>query len=118
MKPTQASQQASHPQPKLKEMGVAEVVAMALYIHRKRVRKGKLSRRVSFSLPPHVIPPNGGEYDSFLGRVRIRTAFSIVEGRWFVEVVLPPQEGFQLKDYPSPEELRELNDIVDRLGSK
>ncbi len=91
----------------LKELGVAEVIAMAISIRRKLVAKGKTTRRVGFYLRPHLIPPSSGVYESAMGKVRIFSTFSQERGAWFVQVKLPdPEEGFEVADLvknpPSP----------------
>jgi len=102
----------------IKQLSVPEILAKALFLYRKRVKKGKTSRRITIFLPPNLLPPEDGGYETALGVVTIKSIFKSAEGRWVCVIKLPPQEGFQLKDYPSPEELRELSEIVDRLWAK
>ncbi len=91
---------------RLKELGIAEVLALA--IHRKRAmeKKGKTTRRVTLSLAPWQIPPRSGVYSTYLGDVKIYSVFRAEEGRWIVMVKLPITEGFTVKDHiaqkPSP----------------
>ncbi len=91
----------------LRELGVAEVVAMAIGIRRKMLANGKTTRRVGFYLKPHLIPPPTGAYESAMGEVKIFSKFSQERGAWFVQVKLPdPEKGFEVadlvKNQPSP----------------
>jgi hypothetical protein len=83
----------------LRIMQVAEVVAIALAIHRKRAKEGKTSKRVVVRLKPSLIPPEDGNYETGIGRVRLKSFFKADQGCWYVEVKLPDTEGFRLKDH-------------------
>ena len=104
----------------IRELSVPEVIAQALYLRRKR---GKTSRRVTIFLPPSLLPPKDGTYDTFLGEVQIRSVFSAAQGRWICVVKLPP-EGFTIADHVSsntppsqqpsqPKSSRQPDDYVD-----
>jgi hypothetical protein len=99
---TQAAQQQQTTQAqafRLKELGIAEIVALAVNRKRALEEKGKTSRRVVLHLSPWQIPPRSGVYSSWLGEVKIFSTFRVEEGKWVVEVKLPPMEGFAVKDY-------------------
>jgi len=100
---------------------VEEVVARAYHRLLKR-QEGKTSRRVSVPLPANILPPLGGEYKTAFGIIRIKPTFLHEKGRWVVEVRFPPSEGFTIADHVkqhlTPEETRELNEIVERLWAK
>jgi hypothetical protein len=81
----------------LRELSVMEVVSLAYHLWRKR---GKESRRVTLFLKPSMIPPKSGIYSTPLGEVKIKATFQVAEGRWLVNVTLPPrEEGFKVQDY-------------------
>jgi len=97
---TQA-QQGQQAQLPLREVGVPELIARAWKVRQKMLEEGKTSRRVSFPLPAHLLPPRNGDYSTSMGIVRIRTAFRTDEARWWVTVVFP-EEGFKVKDFLGP----------------
>jgi hypothetical protein len=97
---TQATATQQQPLP-LREVGVPELIARAWKVRQKMLEKGKTSRRVSFPLPAHLLPPRNGDYSTSMGIVRIRTAFRTDEARWWVTVVFP-EEGFKVKDFLGP----------------
>jgi len=122
-------------QQQLREVSVPEMVSKALFLYRKRAKEGKTSRRISFPLPPHLLPPEEGVYETSLGEVAIKAVFKSAEGRWWVTVKLPSSHGFSLKDhikqlpqqpptsqqsspFLSPEEKEELQTVIDRLWAK
>jgi len=84
---------------KLRLLSVSEVVARAIDLRRKRESQGKTSLRVPFCLRPNEIPPRTGRYDTGVGEVRIFTKFLPDQGRWLVEVKLPRNEGFLIRDH-------------------
>ncbi len=85
----------------LREMSVAEVISAAVHKRRKALAQGRTSRRVVLFLPPYLLPPPSGEYESFMGVVRISSIFRPTEGRWIVTVLLPEDGGFKLRDHLS-----------------
>jgi len=87
-------QQAQAEKLPLREMGVQEVVALAIAVR----RKGKESRRVNLLLKPQYIPPNSGEYETAMGKIKLKSVFLQERGRWAVTVVLPA-EGFTIADH-------------------
>ncbi|NAZ24127.1 MAG: hypothetical protein GU346_06715 [Thermocrinis sp.] len=96
------------PKQQIREATVAEIVARAYDLRR---RKEGSSRRVSFTLPPNLIPPPRGEYETGFGTVKIFSKFLVEDGRWLVEVKFPP-EGFTVADHmPSPtkQQLQQLS---------
>ncbi len=100
-----AQQQAQKQAVPLREVSVAEIVARAISIQRKREDQGKTSRRVPLFLRPNEIPPKSGTYGTSWGEVRIFSKFLPDQGKWLVEVRLPRNEGFPIRDYvkkPSP----------------
>jgi len=97
----QQQQQNQQPPIPIREMGITEVVALAWRVYNKRKAQGKSSRRISFPLRAHLLPPPDGDYSTFMGTVRIRTAFRPDQGQWWVTVVLPP-EGFKVQDHLNP----------------
>jgi len=94
-----AAQQAQAQAQQIKQLEVAEIVARALFLYRKRVKAGKTSRRISFPLPPHLLPPEDGVYSASIGEVSIKAAFNSIQRRWWVTVKLPASDGFSLKDH-------------------
>jgi hypothetical protein len=118
----------------LRDVSVAEAIAMAVFRRRKMIERGKTSRRVVIPLPSHLIPPQSGEYNVAIGRVKITSLFKQEEGRWIMVVRLPADEGFELKDHlranekhpksqqPStqltPEEVAELQKTIENLWAK
>jgi len=82
----------------LREMGVTEAISRAIAIRRKLFEKGRTTRRISFRLSPNVVPPTSGEYETFAGKVTIKSLF-LEEGKWLVTVRLPDTDGFSIKDH-------------------
>ena len=70
----------------------------------KLIRKGKSTRRISIPLPPSILPPPKGTYATSFGEVKISAYFQPMEGRWWMLVVLPPDSGFQVRDFLSQDE--------------
>jgi len=85
----------------IRTISVPEAVSLAINKRRREMQKGRTSRRVSVILQPHLIPPPSGEYQTYLGLVRIRSVFKPNEGRWVMVVILPETEGFRLSDHIS-----------------
>ena len=79
-----------------RELDIIEVVAMALD---KRRRTNRESRRVVLWLRPALIPPSTGQYETTLGPVSLFSRFMQERGCWMVEVKLPHQSGFSIKDH-------------------
>jgi hypothetical protein len=110
----------------LKRVELDEVVAQAYYIRMRLRKKGRTTRRITVPLPARKIPGfHSGEFSTGFGLVRVKVSFSQEEGRWFITVILPPEDGFQLKDVVrqtppklSPEEMKELEEVVERLWAK
>jgi len=88
----------------LRELSVAEVISAAVHKQRKALAQGRTSRRIVLFLPPYLLPPPPGKYESFMGVVKISSVFKPTEGRWIVTVLLP-EEGFKLRDHLSSNNL-------------
>jgi len=80
----------------LRDLSIHEVVAMALH---KRRTSGKESRRVVLFLKPSLIPPSTGQYETALGPVKVFSMFLMEQGKWLLEVKLPNESGFPLRDH-------------------
>jgi len=80
-----------------RELDITEVVAIALDKRRRTNRES--SRRVVLWFRPALIPPSTGQYETTLGTVSIFSRFMNDRGAWLVEVKLPHQSGFSIKDH-------------------
>jgi hypothetical protein len=94
----------------LRELTVSELISLAIHRRRRLLSQGRTTRRIVLFLPPYLLPPPPGEYESFMGVVRISSVFKPTEGRWIVTVRLPlPEEGAGFK--PSLSQPRPLNGL-------
>jgi hypothetical protein len=89
---------------RLRQLSVEEAVALAYARRRALLKQGRTTRRITVPLKPYLIPPPSGRYISALGEVRIFSSFSVDQGKWFMTVVLPTTEGFQVKDFLPPQD--------------
>jgi hypothetical protein len=83
----------------IREISLPELISIAIAKRRKLAREGKTSRRISLLLNPRLIPPDVGEYETSIGRVKVHSVFLKDRGQWAVTIVLPQDSGFQLKDH-------------------